>query len=266
MKECSIPEVAASVQAVGEFLTERQSARPWPGRTMAEALDALAWVAEPATALLRERLGVLRPRAGWLDGEYAAGVPGTGEWWCCDTVDGAAQYLNALPHWAVTATLLRDGEPVLAVVHAPLQRATYTAELGGGARLNGRPIAPPERDPDTCVIGTGQPPTAGPAELRRAGDSLAAVAARVLAVRNLGPAALQLAQVGSGQLNGFWEYGADPVTLLPGALIAREAGALVTDAEGRRWTPAADTLLAAHPRLHPGLLDALALTGQLAHD
>lgn len=262
MKECSIPEVAAVVRSVGEFLTERQSARPWPGRTMAEALSALAWVEEPATAQLRERLAALRPGAGWLDGEFATEVPGEGEWWSCDTTDGAVQYLNALPHWAVTATLLRDGEPVLAVVHAPALRATYTAELGGGARLNGRAVAPPERDRDTCVIGTGQPPTAGPEELRRAGQSLTAVAARVLAVRNLGPVALQLAQVGSGQLNGFWEYGRDPVNLLPGALIAREAGALVTDTEGKRWTPAADGLLAAHPRLHPALLDALTLTGR----
>ncbi|MGW2396359.1 inositol monophosphatase family protein [Kitasatospora sp. NPDC001664] len=263
MKECSIPEVAAAVRAVGEFLTERQSARPWPGRTTAEALAALAWVEEPATAQLRERLGALRPGAGWLDGESATAVPEDGEWWSCDTTDGGVQYLNALPHWAVTATLLRDGEPVLAVVHAPSLHATYTAELGGGARLNGRAIAPPERDPDTCVIGTGRPPAAGREELRRAGESLTAVAARVLAVCDLGPVALQLAQVGSGQLNGFWEYGPDPVGLLPGALIAREAGALVTDTEGKRWTPDADGLLAAHPLLHPRLLDALALAGQL---
>ncbi|WP_344588572.1 inositol monophosphatase family protein [Kitasatospora paracochleata] len=68
---------------------------------------------------------------------------------------------------------------------------------------------------------------------------------------------MQVAQVGSGHLSLFWEYGSDAGNLLPGALIAREAGARVTDARGGRWTPAADSFVAAAPSLHGDLLAVL---------
>jgi myo-inositol-1(or 4)-monophosphatase len=70
-----------------------------------------------------------------------------------------------------------------------------------------------------------------------------------------------VAHVASGHLSLFWEYGADAGNLLPGALIAREAGAEVTDATGRPWTARADSFVAAAPSLHRDLLSALSSVG-----
>jgi myo-inositol-1(or 4)-monophosphatase len=252
--------VEAAAREVGDRLAERQSDRPVPGSSRAETTAAFAALDRPASALLRKRLSALRPAAGWIEDELATEVPATGEWWLCDATDGAIQYLLGQPHWAVTATLLRDGAAVLAVVHAPLLGFGYTAVRGGGALLNGRPIAPSPREWATAVLATSQPPTVGgdPVALRRAGASLAAVlGAGVLAVRNLGPTALQVAQVGSGHLDAFWEYGRDATNLLPGALIAAEAGALVTDPHGAAWTPAADGFLAAPAQQQAELLAVL---------
>ncbi|BFV59486.1 inositol monophosphatase [Kitasatospora sp. CMC57] len=257
MYEKTLSAVVGAVHATGEFLTERQPTAPWQGRTVAEALAAFERVDGPASALLRERLTDARPGAGWLTEEFATSVPGSGEWWSCDATDGAVQFLNGLPNWAVTATLVQDGEPVLAVVHSPWQRVTYTAVRGAGAWLDGHRIAPPARELAATVVGTSQPPQTAAIHLRQAGASLTAVVAKVLAVRNLGPTALQLAQVGSGHLNAFWEYGPDAGNLLSGALIAREAGALVTDGRGRPWTATADSLLAAPAGIHAELLDVL---------
>ncbi|MEV4616100.1 inositol monophosphatase family protein [Kitasatospora sp. NPDC049258] len=258
-----ITGLVEAVREVGGRLAERQATEPVPAVTVADALAAFAAVDGPAAGLLRERLHALRPRAAWWEDELTDAVPGDGEWWVCDAIDGAVQYLSGLPHWAVTATLLRDGEPVLAVVHAPLQRVTYTAAAGAGARLNGRPIAPPARALAAAVAATGQPPLLArdAVALRRAGESLSAVVPHVLAVRNLGPTALQVAQVGSGHLGLFWEYGSDVTNLLPGALIAREAGAAVTDPRGLPWTPCSDGFVAAAPSLHRELLDVLATVG-----
>ena len=251
--------VEAAVREVGAWLVEQQGDGPIAATTRATAFAAFAAVDRPASVLLRERLGALRPEAGWLEEELETAVPAEGEWWMCDATDGAVQYLLGLPHWAVTATLLRDGEAVLSVVHAPLLGQTYTAVRGAGARLNGRPIRPSERELDTAVVATSQPPTvaAHPEALRRAGRSLPLVLPAVLAVRNLGPTSLQVAQVGSGHLDAFWEYGPDTNNLLPGALVAAEAGASVTDTAGAPWTPAADTFLAAAPGHRAQLLALL---------
>ncbi|MFF3596402.1 inositol monophosphatase family protein [Kitasatospora indigofera] len=259
-----LPEVVDAVRAVGARLAATRPAEPSPARTLPEAMARFAALDGPAGDELRLRLGRLRPGAGQVGDELEATVPAEGEWWICDPTDGAVQYLLGLPHWAVTATLVRDGRAVLAVVHAPqLGGSTYAAVLGGGAVLDGRRAAPADRELAVAVAGFGHPPLAAqdPVALRRAGAALPAVLARVLAVRNLGPTALQVAQVGSGHLGLFWEYGPDAGNLLPGALIAAEAGAVVTDALGAPWTPAADSFLAAAPGLHGDALKALAGVG-----
>ncbi|MQS12043.1 inositol monophosphatase [Streptomyces kaniharaensis] len=253
--------VEAAVREVGAKLAAQRPAEPTPGRTPQEAMARFAEVDGPAAAELRERLAALRPAAGWVDEELDGTVPAEGEWWLCDATDGAVQYLLGQPQWAVTATLVRDGAAVLAVVHAPELAGgrTYRAVLGGGAQLDGRPIAPLPRELGVTVAGTSQPPlvAADPVALRRAGESLSAMAGAVLAVRNLGPTALQVAQVGSGHLSLFWEYGADAGNLLSGALIASEAGATVTDAAGAAWTATADSFLAAAPGLHEDAVGVL---------
>ena len=103
---------------------------------------------------------------------------------------------------------------------------------------------------------SGHPPSAArdPVAPRRAGASLPAVLARAPAVRDLGPTALQVAQVGSGHLEAFREYGPNAGNLPP---VAAEAGAVVTDALGAPWTPATDGGPAAAPGLHGELLRVL---------
>ncbi|MFF0391386.1 inositol monophosphatase family protein [Kitasatospora sp. NPDC004615] len=248
-----------ALREVGEWLAHRQPTEPVDAATPEQARAAFDAIDRPATAMLRERLTALRPGAGWLDDEWARDVPRDGEWWLCDATDGAVQYLSALPQWVLTATLLRDGAPVLAVVHAPLAGTTHTATADGGTRLNGRPCAPRRRTLATAVAATSQPPLIArdPHALHAAGASLTAVLPHVLAVRNLGPTALQIAQVASGHLALFWQFGADPANLLPGALLAAEAGAAVTDAAGRPWTPDAPSFVAAAPGVHAELLDVL---------
>ncbi|MFJ2861489.1 inositol monophosphatase family protein [Kitasatospora sp. NPDC087314] len=258
--------VTAAAREVGAKLAARRPAEPTPARTAEEAMARFAEVDGPAAAELRERLTALRPQAGWAAEELDGSVPAKGEWWLCDATDGAVQYLLGQPHWAVTATLVRDGAAVLSVVHAPESGGgqarggrTYRAVLGGGAQLDGRPVAPLPRELGAAVAATSQPPYVGadPVALRRAGESLSAMAGAALAVRNLGPTALQVAQVGSGQLALFWEYGRDAGNLLPGALIASEAGATVTDAAGAAWTAGSDSFLAAAPGLHADALGVL---------
>lgn len=77
------------------------------------------------------------------------------------------------------------------------------------------------------------------------------------AVRNLGPTSWQIADTAAGRLDAFWQFGRDHANLLPGALIAREAGAVVTDAAGGPWTSGSDSFLVAAPALHAPVQRAL---------
>ena len=77
------------------------------------------------------------------------------------------------------------------------------------------------------------------------------------AVRNLGPTSWQIADVAAGRLDAFWEHGRDDTNLLPGLLLARESGAIVTDVHGAAWRPGMDSIVVAGPALHAPLLVAL---------
>jgi myo-inositol-1(or 4)-monophosphatase len=200
----------------------------------------------------------LRPGAAW--GDELDTVLADGEQWVVDAIDGAVQYLQDLPQWSVSATLLRDGQPTVAVLHNPGLAETYVGVAGGGATRNGAPIAPSAKtDMAVTLFATSHPPFAGrdPGAVRRSGASLASVLLVAGAVRNLGPTSWQVADVASGRLDGFWEFGVDDGNLLGAALIARESGAIVTDSQGRPWAAGADSIVVAPPQLHPALLTAV---------
>lgn len=260
--ESLLTPMATAAREVGALLLST----PRPARVtgleqLREVFDALE---APLTRALHRHLDPLRPGTPWAD-ELDTRLPDSGEVWVVDAVDGAVQYLQDLPYFSVSLALVRDGEPVAAALHAPLLGETYLAAAGAGATRDGRPVSPSGRTDLACaVVATSQPPfVAGqPEAAREAGRSLAAVLPAVAAVRNLGPTSWQIADVAAGRLDAFWEFGRDETNLLAGALVAREAGAVVTDTEGRPWHSGAAGFLAAAPGLHGPLLRLVAEDAQ----
>ena len=248
--------IVRATHEAGAALAKR--ARPAPARTMREFRALFDAADGAALDIIRPQLSRLRPDAAWGD-EIDTVLVG-GEQWVVDAIDGAVQYLQDLPQWSVSATLLRDGQPAVAVLHSPGLAETYVGVADGGATRNDAPIAPSAKtDLPATLFATSQPPFAGrdPEAVRRSAASLASVLLVAGAVRNLGPTSWQVADVASGRLDGFWEFGADDGNLLGAALIAREAGAIVTDAHGRPWAAGADSIVVAPPQLHPALLTAV---------
>ena len=214
----------------------------------------------PVTALLRERLEAAAPGTPWAE-ELDTVLPETGDRWVVDAVDGAVQYLQGLPQWSVSIALVRGGRAVLAALHSATLDRTYTAALGGGAFLDGRPVVPSAKtDLGLALVATSNPPFVGrqPEAVAGAGGALAAVLPEAGAVRNLGPTSWQVADVASGRIDAFWQYGRDAGNLLAGALLATEAGARVTDVAGGPWHPGSATFLAAPAPLHTRLVALLA--------
>ncbi|KUJ54581.1 inositol monophosphatase [Streptomyces albus subsp. albus] len=263
--EALLAPLTAAVRRVGADLLARFRAQSaLSARTVEEFRTAFEELDGPASEVLRRELARLRPGARWTR-ELDPELPASGEAWVVDAVDGAVQFLRGMPHWCVSATLVRDRVPVAAVLHAPTLGGTFTAAAGHGAHHNGAPIAPSGTvDPAMALVCTSHPLFAGrqPEAVAAAGRSLSALLPAVGAVRNLGPTCWQIAEVAAGRIDAFWQYGVDESNLLGGALIAREAGAVVTDTEGRAWTADSPGFLVAGPALHPRLSALLAPAGR----
>ncbi|GAA0239504.1 hypothetical protein GCM10010492_43370 [Saccharothrix mutabilis subsp. mutabilis] len=178
--------------------------------------------------------------------------------WVVDAVDGAVQFLQGLPQWCVSVALLRDGEPVLSVLHSPWLGETYAAEKGVGAWRDGVPVVPSRKtDPTAAVVATSHPHVRQPGANAVAGLRLPGVLDRVAAVRNLGPTSWQVADVAGGRLDAFWQFGRDAENLLGATLVATEAGAVVTTASGGPWHAGADSVVVAAPGLHEVVVETL---------
>ncbi|MCT9089804.1 3'(2'),5'-bisphosphate nucleotidase CysQ [Streptomyces sp. ASQP_92] len=240
-----------AVQAAGSALRERFGGVV-PYRTREELMSALAANDEAALDVLRPRLAALRPGARWVEEELAGGALPPGEWWVVDPAEGNVNHLHGLPEWGVTATLVRENQPVLTAVHLPLTGETYTAVAGGGAQLDGRPLrVSPTTDLALALVATSQArPDEAEAVTRRIGSSITAMLLDALVVRTSVPATLHLLNVAAGRMDAFWQFAGARADLLPGALLVQEAGGRVSDAEGRPWTTDSESLLAAAPGVH----------------
>ncbi|WP_410598207.1 inositol monophosphatase family protein [Amycolatopsis sp. lyj-90] len=246
-----LAQTATATRAAGAVLLERfgEVARY---RTRDELMDVLAANDAAALEVLRPRLTSLRPDAQWVEEELDGGVLPSGEWWVVDPVEGNINHLHGLPEWAVTATLVRDNQPVLTAVHQPLTGETHTALAGGGAWRDGLPLRVSDTaDLGLSLVATSQArPDEDEAVVRRVGSSITAMLREALVVRTSVPATLHLLNVAAGRVDAFWQFAGARADLLPGALLVAEAGGRISDAEGHPWSPASGSFLAAAPGVH----------------
>ena len=223
-----------------------------PYRTFDELMGALAANDDAVLDILRPRLTALRPDARWVEEELAGGALPTGEWWVVDPAEGNVNHLHGLPEWAVTATLVRDNQPVLTVVHLPMTGETYTALAGAGAHLDGRALRV-SRTPELglSIVATSQArPDEDEKVVRRVGASITEMLVDALVVRTSVPATLHLLNVAAGRSEAFWQFAGARADLLPGVLLVTEAGGRISDVEGRPWTPESESFLASAPDVH----------------
>ncbi|MEU4243173.1 inositol monophosphatase family protein [Actinoplanes sp. NPDC026619] len=225
----------------------------------AEALMAALRVNDDAvTAVLRPALTAALPGSGWNTDEHGAGAMPDGDWWVVDPVGGNLHALYGMADWNIGVSLVRDGRPVLAVLHFPAAGETFTAVAGQGALLNGVPTHVSEKtDLSVALAGTGQAkPNRDPANAQRVGAAIAAMMQNALYVRASVPVSHQLAQVAAGRMDLHWQFDNLRSHIAP-VLIAQEAGATVTDFDGKPWQLTSDGYLAAAPGLHAAALDVL---------
>ena len=207
---------------------------------------------------LFESLTKARPGYSFL-GEERSLIEGTDKThtWIVDPLDGTTNFLHAIPHFAINIALQREGVVVAAVTYNPVTNELFWAEKGKGAFVNDRRLRVAARQRmDEAVLATGIP-FLGHGQHARFLKELHQISQRVAGVRRFGAAALDLAWVAAGRMDGFWERDLSAWDLAAGVLLVTEAGGKVTTAEGGDDVLAAGSVCAANLDLHPLILERL---------
>ncbi|MFJ6081563.1 inositol monophosphatase family protein [Streptomyces sp. NPDC092369] len=244
-----------AARRAGALLRDGRPADLAVAATKSSPIDVVTEMDIAAEKLITDLISARRPGDGFLGEEGASSEGTSGVRWVIDPLDGTVNYLYGLPTWAVSIAAEQGGETVVGVVAAPMRGETYHAVRGGGAWARGawegerelacRPAPPLEQ----ALVSTGFNYVT---EVRA---HQAEVAQRLIPllrdIRRSGSAAVDLCDVASGRLDGYYERGLNAWDYGAGDLIAREAGALTG---GRPSQPPSPTLTIAAT---PGVFEPL---------
>ncbi|HWF57271.1 MAG TPA: inositol monophosphatase [Candidatus Dormibacteraeota bacterium] len=187
-------------------------------------------------------------------------VPADGSYWLVDPICGTWNFASHLPLCCVNVALVEEGQVVLGAVGDAASGEIWVSQRGRGTWLAEATELVPTTASDASSILVLEPGLRGGAEaMRRAGVMAAAVADGQWELRTLG-STIDLAYVAAGRVAGAWHPNTSaPLHFAAGALVASEAGALVTDEDGRPWTPRSHSLVAAAtPKVHTAMLALVA--------
>ncbi|MCO6412173.1 MAG: inositol-1-monophosphatase [Thiogranum sp.] len=187
--------------------------------------------------------------------------------WIIDPLDGTTNFLHGFPQFAVSIALKHRGRLDQAVVYDPMRQELFTASRGSGAFLDNRRIRVTNQKALTgALLGTGFP-YSDHRHLDAYLGMFRALIKDTAGIRRPGSAALDLAYVAAGRLDGFWEIGLNPWDMAAGVLLVHEAGGLVGDFSGGHDYMQSGNIVAATPKLFPAILREIRphLTPALQH-
>jgi myo-inositol-1(or 4)-monophosphatase len=186
-----------------------------------------------AEETLFQELNKARPGYGFL-GEESGERTGADKThrWIVDPLDGTTNFLHGIPQFGISIALERDGAMVAGIVYNPATDEMFSAEKGKGAYLNDQRIrVAARRGLADAVIACGLPHR-GRGQLELGTKEIGAMQHEVAGLRRFGAAALDLAWVAAGRLDGYWERNIQPWDMAAGLILVREAGGFVTDCDG----------------------------------
>ncbi len=182
------------------------------------------------------------------------GQQGDGDYvWVIDPLDGTTNFIHGFPVFAVSIALRIKGRLTVAVIYDPNRQEIFTAIRGQGAQVDGHRIrVSNRRDLRDTLIGTGFPYRSKEI-IQTYTKMLASVLENTAGIRRPGAAALDLAYVAAGRLDGFWEFGLQEWDIAAGSLIVREAGGLISELQGDGDYFRSGNIVVGNPKIHDAL-------------
>jgi myo-inositol-1(or 4)-monophosphatase len=190
--------------------------------------------------------------------EEGLGQEQTGEFlWLVDPLDGTTNYAHGYPVFCVSIALQREGETILGVTYDPVRDELFWAEKDREAYCNGRRLSVSGTDSlRRSLLATGFFYTRASIEDNNLAE-FGRIMPQVQGVRRAGSAALDMAYVADGRLDGYWEFHLSPWDWAVGDLLVREAGGRTSDVSGQPWRLRSNNIVATNGLLHEELLAAL---------
>jgi myo-inositol-1(or 4)-monophosphatase len=177
--------------------------------------------------------------------------------WIIDPLDGTTNFLHGFPQFAVSIALKEKGRLTQAVVYNPVNQELFTATRGGGAFLNNQRLrVSKQKSLEGALLGTGFP-------FRQQQhqdvylETFKALFPMTAGIRRPGSAALDLAYVAAGRLDGFWEIGLSEWDMAAGALLVQEAGGLLGDFSGGHEYLESGNIICGNPKVFKQMLQKI---------
>ena len=174
--------------------------------------------------------------------------------WIIDPLDGTTNYLHGFPQFAVSIALKHKDRIQVGVIYDPVSQELFTSIRGEGATLNDKKIrVTSHKGLKNALLGTGFP-YYDQSYLDTYLETMKALMQQTAGLRRPGSAALDLAWLAAGRIDGFWEFNLKAWDIAAGALIVREAGGIVSDFENKEGYLNSGDIIAAAPKVFPEML------------
>jgi myo-inositol-1(or 4)-monophosphatase len=225
--------------------------------TSKQVNDFVTLVDKAAEEAIIETVRKAYPDHGILAEESGATSPDAEYRWIIDPLDGTTNFIHGFPQYCISIGIEHRGSLAHACIYDPVKNELFTASKGAGAYLNDRRVRVSKcMKLKDALVGTGFPYR----ELSRLDlytRQLKNLMTNSSGVRRAGAAALDLAYVACGRLDGFWELGLSPWDMAAGVLLIQEAGGLVSDPGGDAGYMESGDVCAGTPKIFPALLEAM---------
>ena len=208
--------------------------------------------------ILIEELQKARPKYSILSEEIGKITNDDSFKWIIDPIDGTANFLHGIPHFAISVGLEHNNEIICGIIYDPIKDEMFTAEKGNGSYLNNQRMRVSSRSKlKDCIVFTGGPKFDSKDKDLILNEYNNFSSKVLIPIRKLGSASLDMAYVAAGRCDGFWQRNLNYWDIAAGIILVKEAGGFVTDFTGENEYIQNKTILVTNSNINKEMIEVL---------